>query len=355
MPQDEKFMRRCLRLAVNGKGYTHPNPMVGAVIVYNGKIIGEGYHREYGKAHAEVNAINSVADRSLLPESTMYVSLEPCSHHGKTPPCAQLIIDSKIPKVVIASLDPYPEVSGRGVKMLHEAGVSVATGVLEQEARALNKEFFTAQSLGRPYIYLKWAQTKDGFIDKKREKDAALRPTPISNDLTRVLVHKIRSEVGAIMVGTQTAINDDPSLTTRLWKGRHPVRVVLDRQRRIPGDNRLFDNRVPTIVFTEKTSVAEENENISIVPLGFDEAMIPSLLKELNNRKINSLLIEGGAMLLQSFIDAGAWDEARVEISEKLFRDGVRAPRIVGTILKDQRIMHSQTLQIKNNENYKIL
>lgn len=353
--EDEKFMRRCLQLALNGRGYTHPNPMVGAVVVHAGKIIGEGYHREYGKAHAEVNAINSVQDKSLLPESTIYVSLEPCSHYGKTPPCSQLIIDSKIPKVVMATLDPYPKVSGRGVKMLQDAGVDVRIGVLEDEARMLNKEFFTAQTSGRPYIYLKWAQTKDGFIDKKREKGSPAQPTPISNDLTRMLVHKIRSEVGAIMVGTETAIKDNPSLTTRFWRGKNPVRVVLDRNRRIPEDYTLFDDRAETLIFTEKPDSLAKTGKVSFVPLTFDEFMIPALLKELNKRKIHSLLVEGGAMLLRSFINAGAWDEACVEISDILFSEGVKAPVAAGIIQRDRRVMRSQTLRIKNKENYKIL
>lgn len=355
MSEDEKFMQRCFQLALNGKGYTQSNPIVGAVLVCDGKIIGEGFHREYGKAHAEVNAINSVKDKNLLSKSTIYVSLEPCSHYGKTPPCSQLIIDSKIPRVVIAALDSYYKVSGRGVKMLQDAGISVEIGVLEKEARLLNKEFFTAQIKGRPYVYLKWAQTKDGFIDKKREIGNPVEPTLISNDLTRLLVHKLRSDVVAIMVGTNTALNDNPSLTTRLWYGQNPVRVVLDRNGRIPKEYTLFDNKVRTIIFTEKVESVAERGNVSFVPLIFNDTMISTMLKELNDRKINSLLVEGGAMLLQSFINEGSWDEACVEISDTSFFEGLKAPKIEGSILKNERVMSSQTLRLENVENYKIL
>jgi len=355
MSEDEKYMHRCLQLASNGKRYTHPNPMVGAVIVYDGKIIGEGYHREYGKAHAEVNAVNSVKDKSLLSKSTIYVSLEPCSHYGKTPPCSQLIIDSKIPKVVVASLDPYPKVSGRGIKMLRDAGIEVVTGVLERESRRLNKEFFTAQTKGRPYIYLKWAQTSDGFIDKKRREGDPVEPTPISNELTKLLVHQLRSQVGAIMIGTNTALKDNPSLTTRLWYGQNPVRVVLDRNRRIPENYDLFNNKVKTIVFSEKVQSGLQVDNITYIPLAFDDSLIPSMLKELNKRKINSVLVEGGAMLLKSFIESNCWDEALIEISDTRFVEGVKAPLITGNVIKNERIMFSQTLRLENVENYKIL
>jgi len=353
--QHEKYMYRCLQLALNGKGYVSPNPMVGSVIVHEGRIIGEGYHREYGKAHAEVNAINSVEDKSLLKESTIYVSLEPCSHFGKTPPCSQLIIDHKIPRVVVATADPYHEVSGRGIRMLRNAGIKVTVGILEKEAQELNKEFFTAQLYQRPYIYLKWAQTKDGFIDKRRTEDSLNEPSPISNDLTQLLVHKMRAETDAIMVATNTAINDNPSLTTRLWSGHNPIRIVLDRNRRIPENNKLFDNKTETILFTEKAEKSIETDKTIFLPLSFDAKMIRSLLKELNKRKINSLLIEGGAKLLRSFIEEGAWDEARIEIADKLFFQGTKAPVMDGILIKDYKIGSSQSLHLKNPQNYKIL
>ncbi len=345
---DEKFMSRCLQLAVNGKSFVAPNPMVGAVVVHKGKIIGEGFHRQYGKAHAEVNAINNVKDKTLLKESVIYVSLEPCSHYGKTPPCSQLIIDHKIPKVVIATLDPYFKVSGRGVEMLRSAGIEVVTGILEKEAQILNKEFFTSQTEMRPYVYLKWAQTRDGFIDKIRSIDEPVEPTPISNGLTKILVHKLRSEVSAIMVATNTAVNDNPSLTTRLWSGKNPIRVVLDRNRRIPSDYVLLDNSVKTLIFTEKPDISGNKERLEFVYIPFDEQMISSLLKELNKRKINSVLIEGGASLLQSFIDSGVWDEAYVEIANKSFFQGIKAPQISGSTIWRKRVGSSETIHLKN-------
>ena len=345
---DESYIRRCLQLASNGKGWVSPNPMVGSVVVCDGKIIGEGYHREYGHAHAEVNAINSVADKSLLTRSTIYVSLEPCSHYGKTPPCSQLIIDSKIPKVVVATLDPFPEVAGRGIRMLQDAGINVTVGVLEKEAQELNKEFFTLQLKKRPYIYLKWAQTKDGFIDKKRKEGDPIVATPISNQYTKVLVHKIRSQVSAIMIATNTAINDNPSLTTRLWYGKNPQRIILDRTKRIPNDYHLFDNEVKTIIFTDESTYTEQDESTIYVPLKFDEEVLKNLLDILSERKIDSILVEGGATLLQSFIDAGIWDEAYIEIADKEFCDGTKAPKINGVIVEDKIIHGSKTLHIVN-------
>ncbi len=330
---DEKYMRRCLQLAQNGKGFVSPNPMVGAVIVHGGKIIGEGYHRIYGKPHAEVNAINSVKDKALLKESTIYVSLEPCSHYGKTPPCAQLIIDSGIPRVVVACLDPYPAVSGRGVKMLQNAGVEVTLGVLEKEALELNKEFFTVQSKKRPYIYLKWAQTQDGFIDIARDENLIPQPTPISNEFTKMLVHKERSEVSAIMIGTNTAIKDNPSLTTRLWYGKNPIRIVLDRKGRIPTDYTLFDGKVETIIFTENLKDSS-SENVIYHQVRFDEYLLENILSFLQTRQISSVLVEGGRELLQSFIDKSLWDEAFVETSNVNFKGGIKAPNINGKIFK---------------------
>lgn len=355
MHTDENYMRRGLQLAANGKGQVAPNPMVGAVVVHDGKIIGEGYHRKYGEGHAEVNAINSVKDKSLLQKSTIYVSLEPCSHYGKTPPCSQLIIDSKIPKVVIATLDPYIKVAGRGVKMLKEAGIEVITGVLEAEARELNKNFFMAQEHKRPYVYLKWAQTKDGFIDKKRIEGEPIQPTPISNSQTRMLVHKIRSEVSSIMVATNTVINDNPSLTTRHWAGKNPCRVILDRTGRIPHDYKVLDDQVETILVTENDQLQVSGKNTQTLHVAFDEQMIPNLFSKLNEKKIDSILIEGGASILKSIIDAGNWDEAYIEISDISFGDGTKAPIIDGTLIKDSCIDGSQCLHLLNSYKHKIL
>ncbi|MDR1809661.1 MAG: bifunctional diaminohydroxyphosphoribosylaminopyrimidine deaminase/5-amino-6-(5-phosphoribosylamino)uracil reductase RibD [Prevotella sp.] len=335
MTTDEKYMRRCLQLAENGRGFVAPNPMVGAVVVCNDRIIGEGFHREYGKAHAEVNAVNAVKDKSLLKKSTVYVSLEPCAHYGKTPPCAQLLIDLGIPRVVIAVGDPFPQVSGQGVRMLREAGAEVITGVLEAEARVQNKAFFCAQTRHRPYVYLKWAQTKDGFIDKLRVAGENPHPTPVSNDFTQMLVHKMRAETPAILIGTNTAINDNPSLTTRYWHGKNPVRVILDRQRRIPACYRIFDGAAETLIFTETVDTEIQEGNVRLLPLQFDGNMIANLLAALHSRCINALLVEGGRSILQSFIDSGIWDEAFIEISETEFGAGTPAPVIRGKLLDE--------------------
>lgn len=349
MTVDEKYMRRCFQLAANGRGFVSPNPMVGSVIVYQDTIIGEGYHRQYGRAHAEVNAINSVKDRSLLKDSTLYVSLEPCSHYGKTPPCAQLIIDSQIPRVVIASLDPYPQVSGRGVKMLQNAGVEVVVGMMESKAKKLNKEFFTAQTKGRPYIYLKWAQTADGFIDKIREVGEIPQPTPISDDFSKVIVHKLRTEVPSIMIGTNTAVNDNPYLTARLWHGKSPVRIVLDRDGRIPSDYHLFDGSVETLIYTEKVQQEERKTGATFVPLSFDADILTSILSDLQKRRINAVMVEGGLHLLQSLIDKQLWDEAFIEISETKFTKGVAAPSLKGEILDEWKWGKSRHLHLASS------
>ena len=249
MQIEEKFMARCLELARHGAGHTAPNPMVGAVIVRDGAIIGEGFHRRCGEAHAEVNAIASVEDEALLRESTIYVSLEPCSHYGKTPPCAELIIRKRIPRVVVGCLDPFPEVSGRGVRMLREAGIEVVTGVMEKEARQLNKAFMTFQTQKRPYVTLKWAESADGFIDKART-DRTEPPVVFSNPVTSVRVHKMRAESAAILIGKHTALLDNPSLTVRHWAGSSPVRLVIDKEGTLPDDLRMFDGLAPTWVFT---------------------------------------------------------------------------------------------------------
>lgn len=334
---DTRYMHRCIQLAQKGRGAVSPNPMVGAVLVHEDKIIGEGYHREYGQAHAEVNAIASVKDKSLLKYATLYVSLEPCSHYGKTPPCAQLIIDSQIPNVVIGCLDPFPKVSGRGVRMLQEAGIRTKVGLLEQECLQLNKEFNKVQLAGRPYVYLKWAQSKDGFIDKAR-KDANDLPTAISNDFTKLLVHKLRSEVDAIMVGTNTVLADNPSLTTRLWHGESPTRIVVDRTLRLPSDCNIYDHAVATIVFTEKEVAANPNVNLEYVQVKFDENIFQSILKVLKAKGINSMMIEGGAKLLQSVINANLWDEAFVEIGCEPFLEGVKAPTIDWNMVSEERV-----------------
>lgn len=320
---ENKYMARCISLARGGAGNVAPNPMVGAVIVHQGKIIGEGYHRKYGEAHAEVNAIASVNDESLLKESTIYVSLEPCSHYGKTPPCSELIIRKQIPRVVVGCLDPFPEVSGRGVRMLREAGVEVVTGVMEKEARELNRAFMTFQEKQRPYIYLKWAQSADGFMDRRRTDNSSAAVVLSSSETLR-RVHRLRANVAAIMVGTQTALLDNPSLTVRHWAGASPVRVLLDRTLCIPSHYHLLDGKVKTLIFTARQ--AANRENVEYITIDFSQPVLPQVMQELYMRKLNSLMVEGGATLLNHFIEEDLWDRVLVETAPVNLDTGVKAP-----------------------------
>ena len=343
---ENKYMARCISLARNGTGNVAPNPMVGAVIVHQGKIIGEGYHRKYGEAHAEVNAIASVRDESLLKEATIYVSLEPCSHYGKTPPCAELIIKKQIPRVVIGCLDPFPEVSGRGVRMLREAGVEVVTGVMEEEARELNRVFMTFQEKRRPYIYLKWAQSADGFMDRLRT-DNSLPAVVLSSSETLRRVHHLRANVAAIMVGTQTALLDNPSLTVRHWAGKSPVRVVLDRTLRIPPHYHLLDGAVKTLVFTAVEAVSREN--VEYVTIDFDRPVLPQVMHELYVRKLDSLMVEGGATLLGHFLEDGLWDQMLVETAPVNLEWGVKAPdlsRVASLSLTDVKKVQDHVISV---------
>lgn len=327
MTTDEKYMRRALQLARLGRGSVHTNPMVGAVIVHNGRIIGEGFHRRYGEGHAEVNAVASVsaADAVLLPESTIYVTLEPCSHYGKTPPCSKLIIDKGIRRIVVGSLDPFPEVSGRGIRMLREAGREVVTGVLEKECLELNRQFMTAHTRKRPYILLKWAQSADGFIDRLRTADE--QPQQFSTPLTAALVHQLRSEYNAIMVGSATVRLDNSSLTVRLWHGNNPLRVVLSRDGNL-GDCRLLNDGMRTVVFTSAPA-ANFPETVTVIPLEHPEEPLPEIVGKLYSQmKINSLMVEGGSRLLTEFIKAGLWDEIRVEQNPILLKEGIATPSV---------------------------
>lgn len=346
-------MHRCIQLALKGKGYTSPNPMVGAVVVYKDTIIGEGYHRKAGEGHAEVNAIANVRNKELLKESTLYVSLEPCSHYGKTPPCAQLIIDSQIPNVVIGCLDPFPQVSGRGVRMLNEAGINTRIGVLEQECQTLNKEFITSQTQGRPYIYLKWAQSADGFMDRERSEENST-PTVLSNDFTKILVHKLRAEVDAIMVGTNTAIADNSSLTTRLWHGKNPIRIIVDRTLRIPQSYNIYNKSVKTLIFTEKETLPINAKNIEFIYIKFDKQFLSNLFSELFKQGIQSIMVEGGGKLLQSIIDAQMWDEAFVEMTESTFNAGTPAPKIEAKLIDERFYKQSKRLHFVESTNLKI-
>ncbi|MES1160847.1 MAG: bifunctional diaminohydroxyphosphoribosylaminopyrimidine deaminase/5-amino-6-(5-phosphoribosylamino)uracil reductase RibD [Bacteroidota bacterium] len=349
-------MHRCLELARLGAGYTAPNPMVGAVLVYEGRILGEGYHQLYGQAHAEVNCLAAVKeeDKRLIQLSTLYVSLEPCAHFGKTPPCADLIIKNKIPRVVVGCRDPFPEVDGKGIEKLRAAGVHVELGVLEKECITLNRRFFTYHTRHRPYILLKWAQSanlkiaaggshagtgagsdkdvapgRSGPVDSTAatSQDRIGKPSRvfISNEYSNRLVHKWRSEEAAILVGTNTALSDDPSLTVRLWEGPQPIRLVLDSNLRLPTSLKVFDRQVRTIIFN--TVKQEEGENLTYYRLNKAENLVPQLLHALYESRILSVLVEGGAHLLQSFIDEGAWDEARVITNNVLeIPDGLAAP-----------------------------
>ena len=321
--EEEKYIKRCISLARNGLCNAAPNPMVGAVIVCDGLIIGEGYHVQCGEAHAEVNAINAVRDKRLLKRATLYVSLEPCSHYGKTPPCADLIIKEGIPRVVIGCQDPFSEVAGRGIKKLQEAGCEVIVGILEEECRELIHSFITFHTLHRPYIILKWAESADGFIDKERTEG---EPTILSTPLTSMIVHKRRAESAAIIVGTRTALLDNPSLTVRNWYGKNPVRVVLDRNLTIPASFHLLDDNVRTLVFTAQSRPS--THHIEYITIDYKVNILPSILNALYERKLQTLLVEGGAQLLQSFIDEGYWDESFVEISAKTVSTGVKAPQI---------------------------
>jgi len=334
----EKYINRCIQLAQNGLGRTYPNPVVGSVIVHNEVIIGEGWHQKAGEPHAEVNAVNSVKDKSLLPKSTIYVSLEPCSHYGKTPPCSNLIIDCGIKKVVIGTVDPFSEVAGKGIKKLMDAGCEVRVGVLEQECRELNKRFFTFHTKKRPYIILKWAQSSDGFLAPLPLKNTERMPVWITGKYSKQLVHKWRAEEQAIMVGTNTAVADNPQLNTRLWQGNDPVRLVLDRNLRIPADSYLFEGSVKTIVLTEKPSEERSSKNVIFETLDFKEDLAQQVCEVLFRHEIQSVIIEGGRQTLQTFIDAGLWDEARIFTGKTHFKEGIKAPEITGRLISETKV-----------------
>ena len=325
----EYFMHRCLELAAKGRGNTSPNPMVGSVVVHKSKIIGEGYHRKCGEAHAEVNAINSVKNAGLFSESTIYVNLEPCSHYGRTPPCCDLIIAKKIPKIVIGTIDNFKQVAGRGIEKLTNAGSDVVTGILADSCIELNKRFFTYHSKNRPYIILKWAQTLDGYLAPVRSNVDAGSPVWISADCSRMLVHKWRAEEDAILVGTNTALEDNPKLTIRDWYGTNPIRIVIDRQGRLSLKHALFDHSSKTIVFTQKQQLNEQNLEFVVIDFNCSKfEVLKLIINELYNRNIQSVIIEGGIEVLNSFIGNELWDEARVFIGNKHFAGGLLAPEM---------------------------
>jgi len=335
------FMQRCLDLAILGMGDVAPNPMVGCVIVYEGTIIGEGYHQKFGQPHAEVNAIRSVKNQELLEQSTLYVSLEPCAHFGKTPPCSDLIIQHRIPRVIIGTIDPFAKVAGKGIERMQNAGIEVEVGVLEEECRELNRRFFTFHEKKCPYIILKWAQTLDGFIDTDRTETE--HPSWITNALAKRLVHKQRSEESAILIGTNTAEFDNPSLTVREWIGNQPVRLVIDRHGRLDVGLHIFDQKAPTWVFTGVEQ--PDRENLKMIRLHPEQNVIPQLLTELYHRNILSVIVEGGSQLLNSFLELGLWDEAFVYTGNQFFGKGVEAPHISGEIV-DYEILDDCKLHV---------
>jgi len=327
-------MQRCIDISKNGLRNAMPNPSVGAVIVHNGKIIGEGYTSPYGGNHAEVNAIKSVNDKSLLHQSTIYVSLEPCSHIGKTPPCVELIAKHKLKTVVIGCIDPNSLVSGHGIQKLEDIGCEVITGVLEKECKESNKRFFTFQEKKRPYVILKWAQSADTFIDKTRIS-SEIPSTKITSQTANTLVHKWRSEEMAIMVGTNTVVLDNPTLTVRYLNGKNPIRVVIDREYKLPKSSNIFCSSSPTICYTSSNS--QKENNIEWVRINFKNTL-EEILKDLHQRNILSLFVEGGRQVLQSFIDSDLWDESRVFTSDLEIRSGVKAPEINKTPITIQQI-----------------
>lgn len=337
----EIFMARALQLAKRALGYTYPNPLVGCVIVHQGKIIGEGWHHQAGQPHAEINAIRSVARQELLRESTLYVTLEPCAHYGKTPPCAEKIATLQIPHVVIGSRDYHEKVNGKGIKILKNAGIKVSTGILEQKCLALNKRFFTFHQKKRPYLILKWAQSADGFLDKD------FKPTQISNPRAQQIVHQLRAEEQAILVGTQTALVDNPSLTTRKVYGENPIRILIDKNLRVPTTSKLLNAEAPTFIF----NLLQEKkvQNLNFIKLNGEKPFIPQLLHQLYLNDIQSVIVEGGAFTLQQFIDLNLWDEAWVFTAEKCFlQRGTLAPKLKAASFSQEQIGDNDLKIYKN-------
>jgi diaminohydroxyphosphoribosylaminopyrimidine deaminase/5-amino-6-(5-phosphoribosylamino)uracil reductase len=322
---DAHYMQRCISLALLGKQTAAPNPLVGAVVVLKGQIIGEGWHYQAGLPHAEVNAINSVKDKSKLKESTIYVNLEPCAHHGRTPPCAALLVKHQLKRVVIGCKDPFAKVNGAGIAMLKEAGISTDVGVLEAESKAVNKTFFTYHSKKRPFVLLKWAQTLDGYLDKDRT-EVTKGSHWISNEQAKLEVHQLRAETDAILVGGNTVLNDDPQLDTRLVEGPSPLRLVLDRSEVSPEHSNLFQDGVPTVLFTSSKRILPAS--VEQVVIAENDDPLKAILNFCHKRQLQSLLVEGGATLLKVFLRANLWDETCIYIGSETFGSGIKAPKI---------------------------
>lgn len=336
MADDQVFMARALALAAHGQLFVAPNPMVGCVIVHNGHVIGEGWHKQYGQAHAEVNAINQVNDKDLLKQSTLYVSLEPCAHFGKTPPCVELILNMKIPKVVICNEDPNHLVAGKGINILRQHGVEVSVGLLKKEGRYLNRRFFTFQENKRPYVILKWAESSDGFIAKSNGDSKW-----ISGELSRMRVHQWRAEEAAIVVGTNTALRDNPSLTVRNWSGSSPVRVLIDKALKVDSTYNIFNDQSKTIIFNQEKD--DKNGHLEWIKLDFSQSIIKPMLQELYDRNLQSLIVEGGTQLINSFLETGQWDEIRRFKSKSVeFRSGIEAPHVRGSLIDEESIENDE-------------
>ncbi len=346
MNTHEKYIKRCLQIGSNALGTTRPNPMVGCVIVHNNSIIGEGYTSAYGGNHAEVNAIQAVQNKSLLEKATLYVTLEPCAHYGKTPPCSDLIIHHKIPNVVIGVIDTHSKVAGRGVKKLTQAGCTVTLGVLEKECLEHHKRFFTFHTKKRPYIILKWAETSDGFIAPKNRKKR--EPVWITNPQSRQLVHKWRAEEHAILVGNKTVLYDNPKLTTRDWSGKNPTRIVIDLNDTIADDSAILNSSAKTIIFCAKTT-KKSTDQLIYETINPKIDVTQEIITILHKHEIQSVIIEGGAYTLQSFINRGLWDEARVFTGITIFGEGIKAPVLKATLKSEKQIM-DDSLKIYSND-----
>lgn len=347
MKNDDIYMQRCLELAQQGRGKVAPNPMVGSVVVYEGKIIGEGFHRKWGDAHAEVNAIAAVSDKNLLHEATLYVNLEPCAHHGKTPPCSDLIIQKRIKRVVVGCVDTFSEVAGKGIARMRKAGIEVEVGVLEMESRELNRRFFTFHEKKRPHIILKWAETQDGFIDAIRSEDNP-HAAWITNEVSRSLVHKWRTEEDAFMVGSRTAQLDNPKLNVRAWSGNNPIRITIDRDLSLPRSLALFDRSQPTLVYT--TQKAASLPNLEYIQVEFSGNFLQDVLADLYQRNIQSVVVEGGELLLSSVIEADLWDEAWIFVGSRFFGTGVSAPKLQCVPTEKVTLRESQLHFYKNQQ-----
>lgn len=340
MISDKFYMLRAMELAKNGTGHVSPNPLVGCVIVHDDKIIGEGWHRKYGEAHAEVNAVNAVKDKSVLKDSIVYVNLEPCVHTGKTPPCVDLLVKHQVKRVVIANVDPNPLVAGKGIHKLNGAGIDVSTGVLEGEGLPLNKRFFTFFKRKRPFIILKWAQTSDGFIARENYDSKW-----ISNEYSRKLVHKWRTEEDSILVGYNTALHDNPKLTARDWTGRNPVRIVIDPKLNLSASLHLFDGAARTICYNTVKQDIKDNVEYHLLE---KEHLLNDMLANLFDRNIQSLIVEGGTQTIKAFLSAGVWDEARVFTSRQRFGSGISAP-IISKAVDSSEMIEGDELNIYSN------